>query len=911
MKKFLLSLLLLACSLPLMALVEVTDLKVKPRWPWNGKVDITYSIASDEGDVFVSFSGYDNDLDRAIEMKSLVGDGVGARVSAGGPYQVTWDAAIDAPGISSSAFAITVEASTVAPYLVFSLTSPDSYSWRISADPPNLDDSACRTYELWMRRIPAGTFTVGSPDGELGREDDETRHQVTISKDFYISVFEVTQRQLQLFMEPPGNIRPSYFHSVNDYQTRPVENVSYEDICGGADGALWPASDAVDEGSVLHKLRAKTNYKFDLPTEAQWEVACRANTTTALNSGKDLEYAVSDAGLAQVARFISTSGSVLNPDAASTTQYGTDCVGRKIPNAWGLYDTHGNVAEWCRDWYGPYGTEASVDPKGAASGTARVVRGGSWHSEAKECRSAARTSCAPDTQSNQTGLRLVCPPPTEDPIYTISTAYATTDALFDEGNSMPPGKMKYRTPAGRLIEITADDRTDQNYVFDHWLSDDVVLADPYAVTTTFVMPGKDVSIRPFILVGFPVVVTGGSASQTLAGEGKTVTITAAAPEPGMKFSHWTGTAGGEPFTGFADANSATTTVTMPQPAPEGGLTLVPHYVADMETKYLVIDISGGPDAEEYPWHVTTEVPDVNDDTCRTDELWLRWIEKGTFMMGSPTDEPHRFEWDVQSSKVVPPQNLNVELQHQVTLTKDFYIGVFEVTQRQWELVMGDRPSYYNKEDCYATRPVEFITFGRIRGIGIGYTYPSGVKSGTFLGKLRQKTGLDIDLPTEAQWEFACRATTTTALNSGKGTGTTSNYCPNLNELGRYYWNSGVREGHYQQYVGNEYATAKVGSYLPNRWGLYDMHGNVQEWCLDWYDLDFYASAAATADDPMSTHAHCNDHSKFHVLRGGSYTQDWPVCRSAARYYYTGGDYSNRNHIGFRVSCDAASVVTTP
>ena len=907
MKKFLLSLLLLACSLPLMALVEVTDLKVKPRWPWNGKVDITYSIATDEGEVFVSFSGYDKDLDRAIEVQSLTGDGATQSVYAGGPYQVTWDAAADAPGISSSSFSITVKATTEAPYLVFNLNNGIR---RGSPVPPNLNDDACREHEIWLRRIPAGSFTMGSPLNEAGRTAEEIPHQVTITEDYYIGVFEVTQKQWQLLMEA----RPSYFSNNTYFATRPVEKVSYDMIRGGTLGAQWPNDTFVDGDSFMGKLRNRfMSVIFDLPTEAQWEYACRATTDTALNSGNDLDAVdAADAGVNEVARNFYNEGEVGSPASDCTTENGTAKVGSYKPNAWGLYDMHGNVAEWCLDNFGSYLDEPATNPVGPTTGAQRVIRGGAYFNKPAALRSAYRGQRASSTYlSDSIGFRLVCVPPDADPVCTISTAFATTDALFDEENSMPPGMMKYKAPAGRVVEITADDRTDQNFVFDHWWSDDVEVADAYAETTTFVMPAKDVSIRPFIVVGFPVVVTGGSASQTLAGEGKTVTITAAAPEPGMKFSYWIGTAGGEPFTGFADANSATTTVTMPQPAPEGGLMLVPHYEAVLAKKYLVIDISGGPDAENYPWHVTTEEPDVNDDTCRTTELWLRWIEKGTFTMGSSTDEPGRFEYDVHSEKVVPPENLNVELPHQVTLTKDYYIGVFEVTQRQWELVMGDRPSYYNNEACYATRPVEFITFGRIRGIGIGYTYPSGVKSGTFLGKLRQKTGLDIDLPTEAQWEFACRATTTTALNSGKGTDATGLNSPNLNELGRYYWNSGVRDGHYQQYVGDQYATAKVGSYLPNRWGLYDMHGNVQEWCLDWYDLDFYASAAATADDPMSTHAHCNDHSKFHVLRGGSYTQDWPVCRSAARYYYTGGDYSNRDNIGFRVSCDAASVVTTP
>ena len=238
--------------------------------------------------------------------------------------------------------------------------------------------------------------------------------------------------------------------------------------------------------------------------------------------------------------------------------------------------------------------------------------------------------------------------------------------------------------------------------------------------------------------------------------------------------------------------------------------------------YAVVDLSGGPNATSYPVRYTNIAPDLKDDTCRTTELWLRRIPAGTFTMGSPEDE------------VVHQKN---ETQHEVTLTRDYYIGVFECTQRQWELVMGTNPSYFNNVDYYATRPVEQVTYDMIRGMGVqaglGWpTYGHIVDAGSFMCKLQEKTGLVFDLPTEAQWEYACRAGTTTALNSGKNLRSTGNDA-NMGLVGRYSTNGGSG---YSQNCPPSKGTAKVGSYLPNAWGLYDMHGNVKEWCLDWYDI---------------------------------------------------------------------------
>ena len=305
-------------------------------------------------------------------------------------------------------------------------------------------------------------------------------------------------------------------------------------------------------------------------------------------------------------------------------------------------------------------------------------------------------------------------------------------------------------------------------------------------------------------------------------------------------------------------------------ANEGTLSFSSNVVDD-DALYAVVDLSGGPDAESYPVRYTNEATDLDDDTCRTTELWLRQIPASTFTMGSPEDEVGRDD---------------DETQHQLTLTQDFYMGVFECTQKQWDLVMGSNPSDC-KGDC---RPVEYVSYDMIRGIGVqagaGWpTYGHEVDASSFMGKLQAKTGLVFDLPTEAQWEYACRAGTMTALNSGKNL--TSAFSDTvINEVGRYSYNQSAGKGGYTS------EHTKVGSYHPNAWGLYDMHGNVYEWCLDWWSGGYSAS---TVTDPAG-----DDTGSTRMVRGGSWNSYARYCRSANRASYTSS--FTYYYVGFRVVC---------
>ncbi len=215
--------------------------------------------------------------------------------------------------------------------------------------------------------IPPGEFVMGSPSSEANRDDDETQHTVRITQGFWMGKYEVTQAQWQAVM----GSNPSQFTGDGKL---PVEQVSWDDC-----------------QEFVKKLSQRAGGTFRLPTEAEWEYACRAGSTTAYCFGDDVSR------LSDYAWYDENSGN------------GTHPVGQKKPNAWGLYDMHGNVWEWCEDWLGDYPSGAVTDPTGPSSGSYRVFRGGSWHHDPRRCRSAIRLRYTPVHRNIVLGFRVALP----------------------------------------------------------------------------------------------------------------------------------------------------------------------------------------------------------------------------------------------------------------------------------------------------------------------------------------------------------------------------------------------------------------------------------------------------------------------------------------------------------------------
>lgn len=387
--------------------LNVTNVSCRQRYPWNGKVDIDVEVQCDDPTTNVSLYVTAKDLQhgktlsvRTVDCADNVSTNVGELTVRAGRHRLTWDCGEDNPNVASTNVAIEVQGVLGGGlYLVIDLSEgPKTISYPISylnQVPEGGWTDEYKTDKLVLRRIEPGMFTMGSPVDEVGRLSNETQHSVTLTKPFYMGVFQMTQKQYALVMDS----NPSYYRG----DTRPVEKVSYNDIRGTLLGANWPAHAQVDATSFLGKIRVRTALNFDLPTEAQWEYACRAGTTTALNNGRDLSSADRDAAIDEVGRYYYNQ----NDGKGGYSSYHTK-VGSYVPNAWGLYDMHGNVWEWCLDWDGSYATGAVTDPVGYASGSRRVLRGGTCNDYALRCRSAARGDYYPSSRSNSIGFRLCC-----------------------------------------------------------------------------------------------------------------------------------------------------------------------------------------------------------------------------------------------------------------------------------------------------------------------------------------------------------------------------------------------------------------------------------------------------------------------------------------------------------------------
>ena len=224
--------------------------------------------------------------------------------------------------------------------------------------------------------IPPGTFTMGSPETEYGRAGDESQFRAFLTRGFYMQTSEVTQGQWRAVM----GSNPSHFSSCGD--DCPVESVSW-----------------ADANSFIVQLNTLGEGTYRLPREVEWEYAARAGSTTAFANGDiSITGCLEDPNLVAMGWYCYNSGGATHP------------VARKTPNAWGLYDMHGNVEEWCQDWYWEYPDAPTVDPKGPAMGHLKVGRGGAWQSSISACRSADRDTLSVDPRFFSLGFRVVREP---------------------------------------------------------------------------------------------------------------------------------------------------------------------------------------------------------------------------------------------------------------------------------------------------------------------------------------------------------------------------------------------------------------------------------------------------------------------------------------------------------------------
>gem|GEM_PF-669918 len=407
----------------------VSGVTCRQRWPWNGKVDIDYTLnSSSAGAVFsVQFFGRVGSGE-PFALSTVEGDGQYGLIIGSGSKRLTWDSTADlGHTVDSSAAKVAVYAQDVtgnATYLVFDLTS-NTVGYSTTA-PSAAEGAVSKLSQVWFRRVEAGTFKMGSNSNDPYHEEyaaSEVEHTVTITKPFYMGVFEITQKQFETI----AGYNPVEMWSYIG-PTKPVDNVSYNDMRGENAGATWPTYTdyRVDATSFFGVFRARfgNQFIFDLPTDAQWEMACRDKGTSdrttsgfwgsgVWNDGSAIlgpedpedpeekpQPRLVDENLDKLANYKGDSSIVPHE------------VGTKLPNCIGLYDMHGNVDEVCLDIYVADISSYTIDPVGPSTAWNRfhVNRGGDCSTYSKDCRAAHRSFLAPGNRMAEDGFRAVLIP---------------------------------------------------------------------------------------------------------------------------------------------------------------------------------------------------------------------------------------------------------------------------------------------------------------------------------------------------------------------------------------------------------------------------------------------------------------------------------------------------------------------
>ena len=748
---------------------------------------------------------------------------------------------------------------------------------------------------LEMVLIQPGTFTMGSPEDEQGRwaNNEWLPHDVAIPQPFYMGKYEVTQAQWKAAMgsNPATDLgRPSY-GTGNDY---PVYYVSWD-----------------DSQTFIEQLNSMGLGTFRLPTEAEWEYACRAGTDTRFSFGDALECSDED-HCAIMDDFMWWSGNSRD----GSEEDGTRKVGRKLPNPFGLHDMHGNVDEWCSDWWEePSTRDSQVDPQGPTSGSNRVFHGGDWFSGSPWARSAFRYRRLPDHRTYVIGLRLVREyeagetiptprdTPTRTPTPTPTVTPTATPTFLPEFSvdilDLPEGALSLEMvpiPAGTFLMGSPNDELDRPA--DEEPQHQVTISNDFYIGKYEVTQAQWLAVMgelPSDFEGNNHPVHGGTWDMyqefvrrlNHSGQGVFRLPTEAEWEYACRAGTTTRFSWGDDssYSDFSDyawsdgihdvgqklsnpwglhdmsGNAAEwcqdyydvysiSHLTDPV-GPESGWTRVIRGGGGRSaargggTPYTARVNAGFRVVRERTPEVPTPTPVLPSITvplpghpwhARPMEMVL--IPAGTFLMGSPDDELDRL--------------LLEGPQHQVTLMHPFYLGRYEVTRAQWIAVMGSDPA----------------TGAKWEGIEPPVTEVSWNDCQEFVEKMDDLGSGTFRLPTEAEWEYACRAGTTTRFYWGDD--------ENYQTIDDYAWYAGNSDDRIHD-VGKKYS---------NPWGLYDMSGNVWEWCQDWYSepypSDHQIDPAGPLDPPSGPSAGVPG-GPYRVSRGSGFHTDFSwYCRSAAR-----------------------------
>ncbi|MBR5160343.1 MAG: SUMF1/EgtB/PvdO family nonheme iron enzyme [Thermoguttaceae bacterium] len=784
--------------------------------------------------------------------------------------------------------------------------------------------------EYAFRYCSPGTFTMGSPTRELGREDDEMQYEVTLTKGFWMMETEVTVGMFKAFVNDTGyesrgdtpfgwagssweqNSRHSWRNpGFNQDDSHPVTCVSWDDAMAFC---KW--------------LSNRIGQEITLPTEAQWEYACRARTTGAYAGNLD-----------EMAWYNGKSG--------------THQIKSKTPNNWGIYDMHGNVWEWCQDRYSEYPDESVADPIAPSYTFFNVIRGGSWGSSAKNCRSAIRHCNAPVSRSYDLGFRCVNIEPR--PLTPSTSVVSATLIEAPSGTPKVGDRMVYKLngvefafrycPPGTFMMGSQesdggrrDSEETQHQVtltkgfwmmetevtvglFKEFVNDtgyDTKGEIPHGWTgSTFEMslkyswhnPGfSQVDSHPVTCVSWNDAVA--FCKWLSKKTGQEITLPTEAQWEYACRAETTGAyAGNLNEMAWYDSNSGDKTHPVGTKKPNawglydmhgnvwewcqdwkayyqsesasdptgpsigafrvfrgGGWSLDADFCrsafrhgfypgdrrcdlgfrcVNVELRPLTpsTSVQQPPVPPSTPVQQPTEAPKASDRMVyKVDgvEFAFRYCPPGTFMMGSPKSEDERRDSE--------------ETQHQVTLTKGFWMMETEVTVGMFKAFVsdtdyeskGDTPYGWTGSAAEQNSKYSWRNPGFSQDDSHPVTCISWNDAVAFCKWLSAKTGQEITLPTEAQWEYACRAGVSDVF-SGK-----------LTEMAWFYGKSG---------------THQVKSKTANNWGLYDMHGNVWEWCLDW--KAYYQSERVSDPTGPST-------GSLRVYRGGGWISDYGGCRSARR-----------------------------